>query len=92
VTTPAPVETDNNVDEADDDIPLAALKLSRELFGVEFRKLRMMDENISTCEQTDIDWEKPASDLLGIFKDDDDTCSENEDTETEGQGTDPLTH
>jgi hypothetical protein len=52
----------------------------------------MMDEHISTCEQNDIDWEKPASDLLGIFKDDDETCSENEDTETEGQGTDPLTH
>jgi hypothetical protein len=43
VTTPAPVETDNDVDEADDDVPLAALKLSRELFGVEFSELRMMD-------------------------------------------------
>jgi hypothetical protein len=59
---------------------------------MEFSELNLVDECILTCEQIDIDWEKPASDLLGISKDDGEACWDNEDTETEGKGMDTLTH
>jgi len=64
--------------DADDDIPLAVLKLSYDLFGCSFCDLVTIDDHIQTCDTNTTDWNKPALELLGEFNKD---CCENESDE-----------
>jgi len=54
------------LDDSDDDVPLAALKLSGELFDIEFSELVKIDNDIRTSEQNgNVDWDQSsAQDLL----------------------------
>ncbi|XP_069105391.1 tigger transposable element-derived protein 4-like [Argopecten irradians] len=74
-------------DDADDDVPLAAMKLSRELFDCEFRELVHIDNELCTCDTETTDWSKPASELLKDFSHDDhrsDTSDSESDIEEQG--------
>lgn len=53
-----------NPEDEDDDIPLAVLKLSYDLFGCPFQNLTEIDATTHTCDTNTIDWEQPASILL----------------------------
>ncbi|XP_062566571.1 tigger transposable element-derived protein 4-like [Saccostrea cucullata] len=62
----------------DDDIPLAVLKLSMDLFGCEFNELKEIDETLATCDNAEIDWTKPAHDLLSDINEQGETDDESE--------------
>ena len=49
----------SEIDE--DDIPLAVLRMSKELFGHEFTELAKTDSHIQTSDTTVIEWDKPGS-------------------------------
>jgi len=70
-------------DDQDDDIPLAAIKFSREIFGCEFQELVEIDKNVCTCDTSLIDWEKPGSDLLQNIQCDSDDSDGDDDTANE---------
>lgn len=55
---------DGGDDDEDDDVPLAVLQLSRELFGCEYLELVKMDANMETCDNQERDWDKPASERI----------------------------
>ena len=70
-------------DEQDDNIPLAALKMSREIFGCEFNELLGIDSTVSTCDTNEINWEMSGNDLLDHFKSQDsDSGSDDNDDNT----------
>ena len=65
--------------DEDDDVPLAAVKLSRELFGCEFRELVDIDSTVCTCDSDMKDWEgRSASELLEELEGKDDCEDEQE--------------
>lgn len=63
---------DNNSDsewDDDDEVPLAMLRLSRDLFGFEFPALVEIDKSVQTCDENPTNWESNARDVLtGIRK------------------------
>ena len=56
----API-SEPEIDE--DDIPLAVLRLSNDLFGVDYAQLDSIDNEVHTC-QAAADWDKSAMELL----------------------------
>ena len=42
--------------------------ISRELIGVDFGELHQIDEDIETCDNVDIDWSRPKSDILSELR------------------------
>jgi len=60
------IDQDSELDDSDDDVPLATLKLTRELFDIEFSELVKIDNDIRTSEQNEnVDWDQSsAQDLL----------------------------
>ena len=73
-------------EDAEDNVPLSVLKLSKELFGCEFSELAELEKNIPTCDTNQINWDLPATELLNeredCDSDDNDGDSQN-DSETE---------
>ena len=67
-------------DDGLDDIPLSVLKLSQDVFGVQFSELVKMDNALLTRESAiDIDWIKSAGDILAYQCEEED--EESSDTE-----------
>ena len=62
------IDEDSDIDE--DDVPLAVLKMSNELFGISFSDLVEMDKCAPVCETetSGIDWEENAADILKSLK------------------------
>lgn len=50
------VDVNNAGDDDEDDVPLAVLQLSRELFGCNLLELVKMDVNMETCDNQERDW------------------------------------
>ena len=71
------------VSKSDENIPLAALKLTKEIFGVEFSELVDIDKDLHTCDTQERDWESPAQQILNELNDsahvpDDDSSDDDE--------------
>ena len=43
--------------------------LSRELVGVDFDELHLIDEDLETSEQVNINWSRPGADILADVRD-----------------------
>ena len=69
-------------EDIDDNIPLAVIKMTREIFGCDFSELVEIDSLVTTYEcETNINWDKPAEELLHELK-----CTDNDnDSESEGE-------
>ena len=80
------VSEEDNFDE-DDEVPLSVLKLSRDVFGIDYNELHDLDCNVATCDTNTIDWDKQADEILDksdIEKNDsDDTDSDNDNSDTQ---------
>jgi hypothetical protein len=67
-------------DDDDDEVPLAVLRLSQELFDCDFNELIQIDQSIATQCSCTIDWSNNAGDILADLREDerdvDDTASE----------------
>jgi len=51
--------------DVEDDVPIAVLSLSRELFGCDFKELVAIDKHTETCDSITRDWDNtPALDIL----------------------------
>lgn len=50
------VDVNDGGDDDEDDVPLAVLQLSRELFGCDSLELVKMDANMETCDNQERDW------------------------------------
>ena len=79
------ITSENSIEyseDIDDNIPLAAIKLTREIFGCDFSELVEIDSLETTCEcEININWDKPAEELLHELK-----CTDNDnDSESEGE-------
>jgi len=61
-TNVAPTVDDN--DNGDDDVPLAAVKLSMDIFGVEYPELADLDKDLHTCDTEGNNFDLPAKLLL----------------------------
>lgn len=77
------ITSENSIEyseDIDDNIPLAAIKMTREMFGCDFSELVEIDSLVTTYEcETNINWDKPAEELLHELK-----CTDN-DSESEGK-------
>ena len=77
------ITSENSIEyseDIDDNIPLAAIKMTREIFGCDFSELVEIDSLVTTYEcETNINWDKPAEELLHELK-----CTDN-DSESEGK-------
>jgi hypothetical protein len=51
-------------EDEDESVPLAAEKLSKDLFGCDYKDLADLDCNVATCDTDTCDWTQPASELL----------------------------
>ena len=49
----------------DDDVPLAILKLSNDLFGCDFRELKRIDREVKTCDENVRDWTQECKFTFG---------------------------
>lgn len=79
------ITSENSIEyseDIDDNIPLAAIKMTREIFGCDFSELVEIDSLVTTYEcETNINWDKPAEELLHELK-----CTDNDnDFESEGE-------
>jgi len=81
-------------EDEDDEIPLAAMKMSLELFGCPFKDLAEIDRNLMSHDSSETDWNKNASDLLSdlnllnrecLNQSDSDSEPENDETVCEPQ-------
>ena len=76
---------DDEEDDDDDDIPLAVLKLSKELFGCSFRELENIDSELNTCD-INKDWTQSANilmeDVVETSADEEDEEQANQDIQT----------
>lgn len=77
---------EENFDE-DDEVPLSVLKLSLDIFGIDYHELHDLPCNVATCDTNTIDWDKQADELFNksdIEKNDsDDTDSDNDNSDTQ---------
>ena len=77
------ITSENSIEyseDIDDNIPLAAIKMTREIFDCDFSELVEIDSLVTTYEcETKINWDKPAEELLHELK-----CTDN-DFESEGE-------
>lgn len=56
---------EENKSDDEDDVPLAVLKLSLDLFGCTFDDLIQVDESVRTCDMDLVDWDNtPVADLI----------------------------
>lgn len=58
---------DNEIDSTDDeydDVPIAVFQMSRDIFGVDFNDLVLIDKELSTSDSAQIDWDVSAQELL----------------------------
>lgn len=69
---------DDQSDIEEDDIPLAVLKQSKNLFGCEFHELVNLDNGVNTCDESEKNWDLPASELLKGNEIDSESDSESE--------------
>ncbi|XP_053403566.1 tigger transposable element-derived protein 6-like [Mercenaria mercenaria] len=53
--------------DEDDDVPLAVMQMSLELFGCNFKDLVKIDEEVLTCETQNTNWDAPIENLLSEF-------------------------
>ena len=64
-------------DDGLDDVPLSVLKLSKEVFGVQFSELMKIDSELMThSSEMPIDWSKPAGEILHSSEDKEDPSEE----------------
>ncbi|KAG1681435.1 Tigger transposable element-derived protein 4 [Nymphon striatum] len=71
---------ESNVDD-DDNIPLAAVKLSLDLFGCSFRELSQIDKDLHTCDINSVDWNSQANEILANLVSD--NCVNEDDSDDE---------
>ncbi|XP_052799045.1 uncharacterized protein LOC128230642 [Mya arenaria] len=77
-------ESNQDRDDIDeDDIPLAVLRLSRDLFSQDFNTLADIDSNVHTCDNSMTDWGRPAPQILSEMRNSDETSSNFDDKEEE---------
>ena len=74
-------DDDHDNDDDDDDLPLAVLKLSKEIFDCKFKELASLDCNVATCDTAEINWDLPISELL-------ETIDRNESDDNDDDGDD----
>jgi hypothetical protein len=74
-------EADSSDDADEDDVPLAVLQLSRDIFGCEFKELVQIDANMKTCADGQ-DWDKCTLDIIKDISEEKEEEVE-EDTESE---------
>lgn len=55
-------------DDENDDIPLAVLRMSLDLFRCEFQELVNIDKNVAVCDTNTTDWNAPTSEVLNELK------------------------
>ncbi|XP_053382517.1 uncharacterized protein LOC128549569 [Mercenaria mercenaria] len=76
-----PIETESHSDcDSDDDIPLIKLARSQSIYGTGIREI--INDDIPTCDNSEIDWNLPATELLNVNVDSD-SDSEHEGNEPE---------
>ncbi|XP_052809461.1 tigger transposable element-derived protein 4-like [Mya arenaria] len=76
-------ESNTDRDDIEDDIPLAVLRLSRDLFSQDFNTLADIDSNVHTCDNSMTEWGRPASEILSEMRNSDETSSNIDDEEEE---------
>ena len=90
-TTPD-CDTNDDDDDDDDDLPLAVLKLSKEIFDCDFKELASLDCNLATCNTEEINWDLPITELLdsidSMNNDDGDDDDDDDDSDEAVQMTD----
>jgi hypothetical protein len=57
-------------DDNDDEVSLAVLRLSQELFNCDFYELIQIDQSIATQWSSTIDWSNNAGDILADLRED----------------------
>ncbi|XP_035826443.1 uncharacterized protein LOC118477905 [Aplysia californica] len=82
-TQPTPDEGD--IPDVQVRVPERFDELSNALFGVPFARLPEIDQDLATCDNNPVDWDRPATDLLADLKTED---SEDDDEEDEKSETD----
>ena len=63
----------------EDDLPLAFLRMSKELFDCEFKALASIDKGLCTSEQEHIEWDKSAKEILTDIQEDGAEDDDNDD-------------
>ena len=80
------LEFDNDADDSEDDVPLQVLKLSKELFGCDFKDLKDIDAELQSRDDNVINFDMPANELLETLRgqnvdDGDDDDDDDDDTD-----------
>ena len=80
------IEQSDDVEESDEDdnIPLALLVRSKEIYGRNLKDIVAEDHNLAVCDTSEINWDLPASELIqNQTENDDESDSDDEKNQNE---------
>lgn len=71
-------ECDSDDNDDDDEVPLAVLRMSHDLFGCDYSELVELDKNVPICDENNstIDWDQSACDILTELTSNKDDCDD----------------
>ncbi|KAK3107355.1 hypothetical protein FSP39_012591 [Pinctada imbricata] len=78
-------DSDDNDDDDDDDVPLQVIKLSRELFGCDFKDLPSLDANVYTFNTETTNWDQGAKLILDAIHEETDSNMDDDDDDENNQ-------